>query len=83
MPNLYTLSGPDSITVYWDLPAQPAERYDILLDGAHRGSTGKTHFTLRGLASDTSYQIEVRPPGSGAGPDRDGKAPPERHCSAV
>ena len=50
MPNLYTLSGPDSITVYWDLPAQPAERYDILLDGARRGSTGKTHFTLRGLA---------------------------------
>ena len=64
MPNLYTLSGPDSITVYWDLPAQPAERYDILLDGAHRGSTGRTHFTLRGLAPDTSYQIEVRPLGA-------------------
>ena len=39
MPNLYTLSGPDSITVYWDLPAQPAGRYDILLDGARPGPT--------------------------------------------
>ena len=64
MPNLYTLSGPDSITVYWDLPARPAERYEILLDGARRGSTGRTHFTLRGLAPDTSYQIEVRPLGA-------------------
>ena len=36
MPNLYALSGPDSITVYWDLPARPAERYEILLDGARR-----------------------------------------------
>ena len=48
----------------WDLPAQPAERYDILLDSVRRGSTGKTHFTLRGLAPDTSYQIEVRPLGA-------------------
>ena len=63
MPNLYALSGPDSITVYWDLPARPAPRYDVLVDGVRRGSTGKTHFTLRGLAPDAAYEIEVRPVG--------------------
>ena len=63
MANIYTLSGPDSLTVYWELPARPAARYDVFLDGARRGSTGKTHFTLRGLAPDTSYEIEVRPLG--------------------
>ena len=63
MANIYTLSGPDSLTVYWELPARPAARYDVFLDGARRGSTGRTHFTLRGLAPDTSYEIEVRPLG--------------------
>ena len=63
MANIYTLSEPDSLTVYWELPARPAARYDVFLDGARRGSTGKTHFILRGLAPDTSYEIEVRPLG--------------------
>ena len=63
MANIYTLSGPDSLTVYWELPARPAARYDVFLDGARRGSTGRTHFTLRDLAPDTSYEIEVRPLG--------------------
>ena len=34
MANIYTLSGPDSLTVYWELPARPAARYDVFLDGA-------------------------------------------------
>ena len=47
MANLYVLTGPDRMTLYWDLPAQPSERYEILLDGVPCGSTDKTHFTSR------------------------------------
>ena len=64
MANLYALTGPDCMTLYWDLPAQPSERYEILLDGVPCGSTDKTHFTLQGLTPRTCYAVEVRPVGS-------------------
>ena len=64
MSTLHALTGPDSVTLYWELPALPPARYEVWLDGARCAETDRTHYTLRGLASATAYQIEVRPVGA-------------------
>lgn len=59
--NIHSLIGPDSITLFWNLPeAAPAE-YEIFLDGVLCGTTPKTHFTLSGLTPAKTYTVEVRP----------------------
>lgn len=58
-----SLTGPDSITLFWDLPENAPAEYEIFLDGISCGTTAKTHFTLSGLEPATAYRVEVRPGG--------------------
>ena len=63
MAELHVLPGPDSLTVWWELPPAPPAQYEVLVDGAARAVTTRTHCTIEGLAPDTAYALEVRPVG--------------------
>ncbi len=47
--------------IFWDLPldADPSSTYFIFCNGEKIGETHKTHFTLKQLSPDTTYDIEV------------------------
>ena len=61
MANIYTLSGPDSLTVYWELPARPAARYDVFLDGARRGSRAVSRLLLAAFVT-CWYSVRYKRP---------------------
>ena len=63
MSDIHVLSAPDSLTLWWELPACPPDRYEVYLDGAACGATGKTHYTIEGLRPGSRYTVEVRPVG--------------------
>ena len=63
MSDIHVLSAPDSLTLWWELPACPPDRYEVYLDGAACGATGKTHYTIEGLRPGSRYAVEVRPVG--------------------
>lgn len=51
----------DEITIWWDKEWDEEEGlvYRILCDGKLVGETDKTHFSMTGLSSETSYQVRV------------------------
>ena len=52
----------DEVTLLWDKPAgaAPGLVYEILQNGVPVGETSKTHFTITGLAPETTYTISIR-----------------------
>jgi polygalacturonase len=51
----------DEITIWWDKEWDTEEVpvYRILCNGRCVGETGKTHFSMTGLPSETAYQVRV------------------------
>ena len=51
----------ESVTLFWDKPEEMrrGDTFEIFLDGALVGETGKTHFTIGELDSDKEYSVKV------------------------
>ena len=58
---LHHAATADSLTLYWDKPAdaEAEESFRILLNGEPVGETRRTHYTLQGLLPDTAYRVGV------------------------
>jgi hypothetical protein len=52
--------GVDGANLRWTIPAQPAFRYEVSLNGEVLGSTTTQAFALRGLDPSVDYVAEVR-----------------------
>ena len=52
--------GVDGANLRWTIPAQPAFRYEVSLNGEVLGSTTTQAFALRGLDPNIDYTAEVR-----------------------
>jgi len=52
--------GVDGANLRWTIPAQPAFRYEVSLNGEVLGSTTTQAFALRGLDPNVDYTAEVR-----------------------
>jgi hypothetical protein len=52
--------GVDGANLRWTIPAQPAFRYEVSLNGAVLGSTTTQAFALRGLDPNIEYTAQVR-----------------------
>ena len=52
--------GVDGANLRWTIPAQPAFRYEVSLNGEVLGSTTTQAFALRGLDPNVDYVAEVR-----------------------
>jgi exo-poly-alpha-galacturonosidase len=62
--NLFIAPGTiseNAVTVIWDKQAGKAMQvYEVILNGKHYGTTGKTNYTLTGLTPNTSYTVAVK-----------------------
>lgn len=60
---VYTHCFEDEIVLYWELPEGAVcgqTRYSISVDGVKVGETTKSHFSLKHLAPETVYEVELQ-----------------------
>lgn len=59
--NIHSLATDTSITLWWEKPEHAPAEYRIFLDGSLKETTSKTHVSLYGLESDSTYKIHIEP----------------------